>query len=144
MPATTTISISQTGSQDIGASAYIIRGLTSITPSAVATLQDTADATPLEVTVSPGEQSSIFAFWFDEQNETFSTFTAGLTQANFDNGHVDANGYATGQAAGTYTPGVNLSGASAVRLSDGRLPTGVRRRSHLQSRLDPEPDAHLW
>jgi hypothetical protein len=62
------------------------------------------------VTVSPAEQSSVFALWFDEQYDVFSSFTSGLTQANYDATHYDANAYATGQTSGTY--GANLSGGS--------------------------------
>ena len=102
------------GGGDLGWSAWIVRGLTGTAAAASST---SGTASPLTVSLSPSSQSSLLIFWLNEQGNNFTSWNGSIALDEHDTSHWDAAGHQLGVAAGSYTPGANVTSNSLNELS---------------------------
>lgn len=95
---------------DIGFNAFAFRGLSSATPHKIGSTS--ASASPMTVALTSTVECLLVTAWASEDVDNFSSFNMSQTQFNHDSTHYDASGYHLSVAAGSVTPGVNVTGAS--------------------------------
>ena len=105
-----------TGGGDLGWSAWIVRGLTG---TAAAAGSNSGTANPLVTgTLSPASTSSLFTYFLNETtSSSFTSWTGSETLNTHDTSHEDAAGYQLGVAAGSYTPGANVTSNAQNEVS---------------------------
>ncbi len=97
---------------DLGVTGWIVRGLSSATAHQAYSKSNNTD-NPLTVSATTTVDSSLFFAYGNESTNNYTSFTSSVaTVDNYDTGHFDAHGHTLNVAAGTYTPGVNLSALS--------------------------------